>query len=299
MGIKTELSTLINRGLPLYERTNTQTLFQLIVCVLLNYKLRKFLYLFCYPSLPLQVVQLIPTVYWLVRISITTNGSCGVALGFKVVSDSVAMLEQSIKSFVQLSIAVCLILSSGLQSISLWMVSRYVGQGSSVRQAGTPTSTSGKQQEEERGMGLVYIRQKMIAIILFSFSSSRLAFAIYLLTILTFLWNIRYGIHLTMLLGIIMIMACGAYGLVIHNKPHIRLPWNRANCHPNPSTGEWCATAMVPHFGWSWGLVLATGILVFIMGVVLFFVDFFVPRWTAPLFHHNIIEADEEFLTVS
>ena len=102
-----------------------------------------------------------------------------------------------------------------------------------------------------------------------------------------------------MLLGIIMIMACGAYGLVIHNKPHIRLPWNRANCHPNPSTGEWCATAMVPHFGWSWGLVLATGILVFIMGVVLFIVDFFVPRWTAPLFHHNIIEADEEFLTVS
>ena len=102
-----------------------------------------------------------------------------------------------------------------------------------------------------------------------------------------------------MLLGILMIMACGAYGLVILNKPHIRLPWNRAGCDPNPSAGEWCAQAMVPHFGWSWGLVLATGILVFIMGVVLFIVDFFVPRWTAPLFHHNIIEADEEFLTVS
>ena len=98
------------------------------------------------------------------------NGSCGVVLGFRVVSDLVATLEQSIKSFVQLSIVVCLILSSGLQSISLWMVSRYVGQGNFVRQVGTPTSTSGKQQVEERGMGLVYIRQKIIAIILFSFS---------------------------------------------------------------------------------------------------------------------------------
>lgn len=102
-----------------------------------------------------------------------------------------------------------------------------------------------------------------------------------------------------MLLGTIMIMACMAYSFVILNKPHIRLPWNAADCHPDPRAGNWCAIAMVPNYGWSWYLVLLTGIAVFVLGLVLFIIDFFVPRWTAPIFHHNIIEADEEFLTVS
>lgn len=95
-----------------------------------------------------------------------------------------------------------------------------------------------------------------------------------------------------------MIMACFSYGMIIINEPHIVLPWNRADCTPNPSQGEWCATRLYPSFGWSWYLVLFTGIAVFIGGVVLYFIDFFVPRWTAPWFHHNIIEEDEEFLTV-
>ena len=132
----------------------------------------------------------------------------------------------------------------------------------------------------------------------YSICNYRLGFAVYLLAILTFIWNIRYGLHLTMLLGVLMIMCCIAYGVIIYNEPHIVLPWNRADCTPNLSEGEWCALQLRPNFGWSWYLVLLTGICVFIGGVVLFLIDFFVPRWTAPLFHHNIIEEDEEFLIV-
>ena len=127
----------------------------------------------------------------------------------------------------------------------------------------------------------------------------RLAFAIYLLDIMVFIFNIRYGAQLMVLLGTLMIMACGAYGLIILNEPHIRLPWSAADCHPNPSQNEWCALAMEPSFGWSFYLVLFTGLAVFFTGGILYFLDFFFPRYTAPLFHHNIIEEDEEFLEVN
>ena len=121
----------------------------------------------------------------------------------------------------------------------------------------------------------------------------------YLLDILIFVFNVRIGTHFMMLLGILMICAVTAYGIVIINDPHIVLPWNRADCEPNPEDGEWCTLIMEPTFGWSFYLVLFTGLAVFFTGVVLFFLDFFVPRYTAAIFHHNIIEADEDFREVS
>lgn len=131
------------------------------------------------------------------------------------------------------------------------------------------------------------------------FLLNRLAFAIYLLDIGVFIFNIRYGAQLMILLGVLMIMACGAFGLIILNQPHIRLPWSAADCTPNPNSNEWCAIAMVPSFGWSFYLVLFTGLAVFFTGGILYILDFFFPRYTAPLFHHNIIEEDEEFLEVN
>ena len=96
-----------------------------------------------------------------------------------------------------------------------------------------------------------------------------------------------------------MICAVAAFGIIIINDPPLKLPWNRANCHPNAERGEWCTLFLEPTFGWSFYLVLLTGIAVFIAGVVLYFVDFFYPRATAALFHHSVIEADEELIDVS
>jgi hypothetical protein len=92
-------------------------------------------------------------------------------------------------------------------------------------------------------------------------------------------------------------MACFAFGIIIYNEPHIVLPWNRADCHPDVANNEWCAVQLLPTFGWSWYLVLLTGIAVVAIGGILTIIDFFVPRWTATWFHHNIIEEDEELLT--
>ncbi len=113
-----------------------------------------------------------------------------------------------------------------------------------------------------------------------------------------FIFNVRIGIHFLMLLGTLMICACFSYGLIIINQPHIVLPWNRAHCTPDPADDEWCALLMRPSFGWSWYLVLFTGIITFFCGVVLYIIDFFLPRYTAAVFHHSIIEADDEFRSV-
>ena len=126
----------------------------------------------------------------------------------------------------------------------------------------------------------------------------RLAFAVYLLDMIIFIFNVRIGIHFMMLLGILMICACMSYGIIIINQPHIVLPWNRANCEPDPENDEWCTLIMRPSFGWSWYLVLFTGLATFFSGVVLFIIDFFLPRYTAAVFHHSIIEADDEFKQV-
>ena len=99
-----------------------------------------------------------------------------------------------------------------------------------------------------------------------------------------------------MLLGIIMICSIFSYGVIILNSPPLVLPWSEADCEPDASEDEWCTLIMKPTFGWSWYLVLFTGLAVFFTGVILFFIDYFIPRWTAPIFHHSIVEADEEFI---
>lgn len=97
-----------------------------------------------------------------------------------------------------------------------------------------------------------------------------------------------------MLLGTLMLCAVISYSVIIQNDPHIVLPWNAAGCHPDPANNEWCTLIMKPSFGWSWYLVLFTGFFVLIGGVVLYLLDFFAPHYAAALFHHNIIESDED-----
>ena len=136
------------------------------------------------------------------------------------------------------------------------------------------------------------------ALIVVVFIIYRLAFAVYLLDMLIFIFNVRIGTHFMMLLGVLMVCSTFAYGMIIRNDPPMVLPFNREDCTPNPSMDEWCAIRLTPTFGWSFYLVLFTGIVTFFVGVILFIADFFRPRWTAVWFHHNVIEQDDEFVVV-
>ena len=113
-----------------------------------------------------------------------------------------------------------------------------------------------------------------------------------------FIFNVRIGTHFLMLLGTLMCCSTFAYGIIIKNDPPLVLPWNQQHCMPDPSSDEWCAIRLEPTFGWSFYLVLFTGIVTFFAGVLLFLTDFFRPRWSAAWFHHSVIEEDEEFVVV-
>ena len=94
------------------------------------------------------------------------------------------------------------------------------------------------------------------------------------------------------ILGLIMVLACFSFGLIIYNEPKMVLPWNMPECDGGMMD---CTIFLDPQFGWSWYLVLFTGIAVFFVGVFLYLMDFFVPRLTAQIFHHSVLEDDELF----
>ncbi len=78
-----------------------------------------------------------------------------------------------------------------------------------------------------------------------------------------------------------MILACGAFGIIIINDPEFEIPFQD--------------DVLEPKFGWSWWLVLWTGILTFFLGFVILGLDYFKPEWTAMIFHHSLTHDDEFF----
>jgi hypothetical protein len=113
-----------------------------------------------------------------------------------------------------------------------------------------------------------------------------LAFALYLVTILLYVFVIRLGAYFTMLTGSIMILACFAFGVIILNDPKMKIPFSNPVDH----------TVFVdPQFGWSWYLTLFTGIGTLVLGLVVLLMDFFLPRKIAVVFHHSVVEEDEFF----
>lgn len=50
-----------------------------------------------------------------------------------------------------------------------------------------------------------------------------------------------------------------------------------------------------PHYGWSFYLVIITGIITFALACVVLLMDFFFPRKIAVVFHHSVVEEDEFF----
>ena len=115
----------------------------------------------------------------------------------------------------------------------------------------------------------------------------RLAFALYLLTILLYIFVIRLGAYFTMLTGSIMVLSCFAFGIIILNDPKMKIPFANPIDH---------VVFIDPQFGWSWWLPLFTGIALIILGFVILLLDFFLPRKIAVVFHHSVVEEDEFFV---
>ena len=113
---------------------------------------------------------------------------------------------------------------------------------------------------------------------------SRLAFAVYLVTMILFWMVIRYGAMALVWLGVIMILAIFLYGIIILNDPELLIPFG---------PGE--DNIIDPHFGWSFALCLFTGIQCVLLGCLIWFMDYFFPRQIAVVFNHSLIEDDDFF----
>ncbi len=126
-------------------------------------------------------------------------------------------------------------------------------------------------------------------VIAFPFPLYRLSFATYLLGMLLYIVAIRQGAWFTIITGLVMVLACFAYGIIIINDPKLAVPF------ANEEEG----TVFVdPQFGWSWYLALITGIVTFFLGILVLLMDFFFPRKIARVFHHSIL-VDDDFFQVS
>ena len=121
----------------------------------------------------------------------------------------------------------------------------------------------------------------------------RLSFSIYLLDIAVFILDIRYGAYMTSILGLCMILACLSFGLIVQNETELVFPWTVPDC--DGATMD-CTLFLDLEFGWSWYLVLFTGIAVLVFGLLIYAVTFFCPQHVALFFHYSVIEDDETLL---
>jgi len=102
----------------------------------------------------------------------------------------------------------------------------------------------------------------------------RLAFAVYLLTMILFWLVVRLGAIAMALLGVIMILANLFYGVIIINDPELVIPFNAED-------------KLDPTFGSSFYLSLFTGVFCIVIGCLIWALDFFAPHWTAVMFYHT------------
>ena len=114
----------------------------------------------------------------------------------------------------------------------------------------------------------------------------RVAFGTYLLSILLFIFVIRYGAWFMLITGLLMVLACFAFGIIMINDPPLAVPF------ANPIQGE---VFVRPTYGWSFILTIVTGNVVWFLALVILLMDYFMPRRIAVVFHHSIVEEDEFF----
>lgn len=106
----------------------------------------------------------------------------------------------------------------------------------------------------------------------------RTGFATYLVSILLFLYVIRWGAYYLLFTGLLMILAAASYGLIIINDPPLQIHFQDG--------------VLIPHFKAPFYLVLLTGLGASILAVAIVIADYMWPRKVAQIFHHSIIEDD-------
>ena len=113
----------------------------------------------------------------------------------------------------------------------------------------------------------------------------RLAFALYLVSILLFVNTIHHGALLMLYMGLVLCLAVFTYGNVIlngvNNSIKMKIPFQDG--------------VIDPQFGWSWWLTLATGVFSVIASVFILILNATRPDLTAVFFHHTYV-IDEEFV---
>lgn len=103
---------------------------------------------------------------------------------------------------------------------------------------------------------------------------------------LLFIFVIGTGAWFMLATGLVMTLASFAYSIIIINDPPIFFPFA-------DNAGD--VVLLKPKFGWSWYLNIFTGIAVVILAVIILFMNFFMPRKIAVVFHHSVVEEDEFF----
>ena len=218
------------------------------------------------------------------------SSSGGPIHGGRDVLDTVALPNDLTKSIVLVNIVGCPTLSCGLLKNSHRMVARCVGAVSFDRQDGIHTSFCGEFFVCDASVHNITHAFASCMMCCFSY---RLSFAVYLLDIVVFIFDIPYGAYLMVILGSCMIIACLCFSLIIINETELVFPWTIPDC--DGATQD-CTIFLDPEFGWCFYLVLATGIAVTILGLLIYILHYLYPRHVASFFHHSTIEDDEIFL---
>lgn len=114
----------------------------------------------------------------------------------------------------------------------------------------------------------------------------RIGFATYLLSILLFIFIISTGAVFMFYTGLMMVCACAAFGIIIINSPILQVPFGDIH-------GE--LVFLRPKFGWAWYLSLFTGLVTIGLAILIWVMNYFMPRRIATVFHHSVVEEDEFF----
>ena len=228
------------------------------------------------------------------RPSTTMRDSDGEILGHR--EDWIlAFLEDSlIKSIVKQSTVECHIQLHGLQSTLLWMVNRYCGIENSEWLDGTLISGYGECSCVHVGSKCIITSSSCVIEWVFCIQEAivsplpcfmvpntficRTAFATYLISILLFIYVIRWGAFYLLFTGLLMLLAVASYGLIILNDPPLQIHFHDG--------------VLKPQFKAPFYLVLLTGVGATILAIVIVIADKIWPRKVAQVFNHSIIEDD-------
>ena len=86
--------------------------------------------------------------------------------------------------------------------------------------------------------------------------------------------------------GLMMVCACASFAIITLNSPELKIPFGDIR------GGQ---VLLDPEFGWAWYLTLLTGIATIGLAILVWVLNYFMPRRIATVFHHSVVEEDEFF----